>query len=68
MSGEEKMGIWNGDEFVFKDSGWAIVSFIKLFYRYGFQVFKLNRYLKIIRVITVQRKDKSALHFFQTGI
>ncbi|XP_032672865.1 prenylcysteine oxidase-like isoform X2 [Odontomachus brunneus] len=42
-SDEEKIGIWNGDEFVFKDSGCTIVSFIQLFYRYGFQVFKLKR-------------------------
>lgn len=37
-------GIWNGDKFIFKESAWYIISLTKLFYRYGFQVYKLKRY------------------------
>lgn len=44
----QKYGIWNGDEFVFIDSDWYIISLLKLFYRYGFQPYNLKRYLKII--------------------
>ncbi|XP_012233624.1 prenylcysteine oxidase-like [Linepithema humile] len=43
-----KMGIWNGDEFVFKESDWSIVTIAQLLYRYGFQLFKLNRYVNDI--------------------
>lgn len=40
-----KFGIWDGNEFVYKESDWSIVSLTKLLYRYGFQVLKLQRYL-----------------------
>lgn len=40
---EQKYGIWNGDEFVYKESSWYVVSMAKLFYRYGFQLHKLKR-------------------------
>ncbi|KYM93830.1 Prenylcysteine oxidase [Cyphomyrmex costatus] len=36
-------GIWNGDEFIFKASDWSAVSLMKLFYRYGFQLYNLKR-------------------------
>ncbi|XP_044577912.1 prenylcysteine oxidase-like [Cotesia glomerata] len=36
-------GIWNGDEFVFKESSYQMVSLVKLFYRYGLAPFELHR-------------------------
>ncbi|CAL1682199.1 unnamed protein product [Lasius platythorax] len=42
---EQKYGIWNGDEFVFEESTWYIVSMAKLFYRYGFQLYRLKSYV-----------------------
>jgi len=45
---QEKMGIWNGDEFIFIESGWSLMSLMKILYRYGFQPFTLKRYLKIM--------------------
>ncbi|KAL6257655.1 hypothetical protein P5V15_011233 [Pogonomyrmex californicus] len=43
---DQKYGIWNGDEFVFTESNWSVISLLKLFYRYGFQPYKLNRYVE----------------------
>lgn len=45
---EQKYGIWNGDEFVYKESSWYIASMAKLFYRYGFQLYRLKRYFDIV--------------------
>ncbi|XP_071555111.1 prenylcysteine oxidase 1 [Temnothorax nylanderi] len=42
---KEKMGIWNGDEFVFIESDWSMISMWKLFYRYGYQPFTLQRHI-----------------------
>ncbi|XP_070152915.1 prenylcysteine oxidase 1 isoform X2 [Polyergus mexicanus] len=42
---EQKYGIWNGDEFVYKENSWYIVSMAKLFYRYGFQLYRLKRHV-----------------------
>jgi len=47
-SSDEKYGIWNGDQFIFIASDWSIVSWTKLLYRYGFQLYNLKRYLEII--------------------
>lgn len=44
-STEQRMGLWNGDEFVFEESEWQLVSLAKLFYRYGVQPFSLNKYV-----------------------
>ncbi|XP_015586436.1 prenylcysteine oxidase [Cephus cinctus] len=41
----QRYGVWNGKEFVFKESKWEIITFIKLFYRYGFQPFALYSYI-----------------------
>jgi prenylcysteine oxidase/farnesylcysteine lyase len=38
-------GIWNGKEFVFKESNWEIVTLVKLIYRYGLQPIHLHRYI-----------------------
>lgn len=43
-SKETRAGIWNGGEFVITESGWEIVTLMKLLYRYGLQPFKLYRY------------------------
>ncbi|XP_011643210.1 prenylcysteine oxidase 1-like [Pogonomyrmex barbatus] len=43
---DQKYGIWNGDEFVFTESNWSIISLLKLFYRYGFQPYKLKRHVE----------------------
>ena len=37
-------GIWNGEKFVFTESKWQAITFIKMIYRYGFEPIKLNRY------------------------
>ncbi|KAL6433410.1 hypothetical protein ACFW04_006511 [Cataglyphis niger] len=42
---EQKFGIWDGDEFVYKENSWYIVSMMKLFYRYGFQLYRLKRHI-----------------------
>jgi len=44
-SSDEKYGIWNGDQFIFIASDWSIISWTKLLYRYGFQLYNLKRYL-----------------------
>ncbi|KAG5308441.1 PCYXL protein, partial [Acromyrmex insinuator] len=41
-SSDETFGIWNGDEFIFIASDWSIVSLMKLFHRYGFQLYTLK--------------------------
>ncbi|KAG5347544.1 PCYXL protein, partial [Acromyrmex charruanus] len=41
-SSDETFGIWNGDEFIFIASDWSIISLMKLFYRYGFQLYTLK--------------------------
>lgn len=61
---EEKYGIWNGNEFVYKESAWYIVSVAKLFYRYGFQLHKLKRHIDNIiedfgKIYTLQDNGKS---------
>jgi len=45
LPSDEKYGIWNGDQFIFIASDWSIVSWAKLLYRYGFQLYSLKRYL-----------------------
>ncbi|XP_053984035.1 prenylcysteine oxidase 1-like isoform X2 [Hylaeus anthracinus] len=47
-SNNQRAGIWNGEEFVFEESNWEIVSLAKLFYKYGIQPFSLNRYINSI--------------------
>lgn len=46
---DDLFGIWNGNEFVFIQSSWSSVTLLKLWYRYGFQVYKLDRYLRIYK-------------------
>lgn len=41
----EKYGIWNGDEFIFTASDWSIITIIKLLYRYGIQLYRLQSHI-----------------------
>ncbi|XP_034947431.1 prenylcysteine oxidase-like [Chelonus insularis] len=43
-----KMGIWNGDKFVFEQSSSEMMTLFKLIYRYGFQPFWLYRLIDSI--------------------
>ncbi|XP_076248592.1 prenylcysteine oxidase 1 [Calliopsis andreniformis] len=47
-SSDQRAGIWNGNEIVFEESNWGVVSLAKLLYRYGIQPFSLNRYINAI--------------------
>nr|XP_045595550.1 prenylcysteine oxidase 1-like [Procambarus clarkii]XP_045595551.1 prenylcysteine oxidase 1-like [Procambarus clarkii]XP_045595552.1 prenylcysteine oxidase 1-like [Procambarus clarkii]XP_045595553.1 prenylcysteine oxidase 1-like [Procambarus clarkii] len=38
-----KLGIFNGETYVFRDSAWDIISLGKLFWRYGWDMYRLNR-------------------------
>lgn len=37
-----RFGIFNGDEFVVLETGPSILDYVKLFWRYGFQIIKIN--------------------------
>ncbi|CAL7951839.1 unnamed protein product [Xylocopa violacea] len=41
----KRTSIWNGNEIVFEESNWKILSLAKLIYRYGIQPFTLNRHV-----------------------
>ncbi|XP_063957116.1 prenylcysteine oxidase 1-like [Lytechinus pictus] len=36
------LGIFNGEEFIFKSSRYSILTLIKMLWRYGFDIFRLN--------------------------
>lgn len=36
------LGLFNGEEYVFKDSSWSIVTLARLFWRYGYDIYRLN--------------------------
>jgi hypothetical protein len=40
-----KVGLYNEREFVFTDSDWEVVTFARLFWRYGYGVVKLHNYV-----------------------
>ncbi|XP_066597597.1 prenylcysteine oxidase 1-like [Prorops nasuta] len=40
--------IWDGNQFLFEDSSWEVLTLAKLLYRYGFQPFRLYRYVNSI--------------------
>ncbi|CAL4249217.1 unnamed protein product, partial [Meganyctiphanes norvegica] len=53
------LGIYDGNEYVFRDSSWSIVSLARLFYRYGWDVYRLNELTKnmldnFARIYTLQ--------------
>ncbi|XP_076278349.1 prenylcysteine oxidase 1 [Lasioglossum baleicum] len=61
---DNKVGIWNGNEFVFEESNWEVISFAKLLYRYGIQPFSLNRFVQSIlndfaKIYDVQNSGES---------
>ncbi|XP_012348516.1 prenylcysteine oxidase [Apis florea] len=41
---DQRTSIWNGNEIVFEENKWELLSLINLIYRYGIQPFSLNRY------------------------
>ncbi|XP_076754653.1 prenylcysteine oxidase 1 [Xylocopa sonorina] len=45
---ERRTSIWNGNEIVFEESSWKILSLAKLIYRYGTQPFALDRHVTSI--------------------
>ena len=45
---DQRAGIWNGNEFVFEESKWELISLAKLLYTYGIQTFNLNRYVSSV--------------------
>ena len=58
------MGIYNGNEFVFKTSGYSFIDKIKLFLRYGMGLLKLNRFTSgtlenFIKVYALQDEGRS---------
>lgn len=40
------MGLWNGSKFVFEESSWETITYIKMLWRYGFGSFKLKNYIE----------------------
>lgn len=55
------MGLWDGSKFVFEESSWEAITFIKLLWRYGYGTFKLKSYIddmlsKFESIYTLQNK------------
>ncbi|XP_011501304.1 PREDICTED: prenylcysteine oxidase-like [Ceratosolen solmsi marchali] len=42
---DDTFGIWNGKEFIFKESNWKVITLLKLIFRYGLQPIYLYRYV-----------------------
>ncbi|XP_071486467.1 prenylcysteine oxidase 1-like [Diadema antillarum] len=38
----QTMGVYNGKEFLFRDSSWSVITLLRLLWRYGFDVFRMN--------------------------
>ncbi|KAK9297144.1 hypothetical protein QLX08_009024 [Tetragonisca angustula] len=62
LSKNQRTSIWNGNEIVFEESNWEILSLVKLIYRYGIQPFSLNRY-----VISVINDFEKIYHLQNNG-
>lgn len=45
-SPDDRMGIYNGVEFVFEESSWSFVNYAKILWRYGLDPFRLNSHIK----------------------
>jgi len=43
---DRRMGLYSGKEFVYEESNWSLISFWRLFKRYGFNVFKIKGYIE----------------------
>ncbi|XP_043528164.1 prenylcysteine oxidase-like [Frieseomelitta varia] len=61
-SKNQRTSIWNGNEIVFEESNWEILSLVKLIYRYGIQPFSLNRH-----VISVINDFEKIYHLQNNG-
>ncbi|XP_034183271.2 prenylcysteine oxidase 1 isoform X1 [Osmia lignaria lignaria] len=44
----QRAGIWDGNEIIFEESKWELITLAKLIYKYGTQLFSLNRYTSSI--------------------
>ena len=42
---EAKLGIYDGTEFTYIDTGWPLVKYFKLMYRYGMKLFFISSYI-----------------------
>ncbi|KAG1700041.1 Prenylcysteine oxidase [Nymphon striatum] len=42
LSSDGKFGIYNGKKYVFKSSGWEWVTLLKMFWRYGLDIYRLK--------------------------
>ena len=40
-----RMGLYNGEKFVFEESYWSIITSLKMLWRYGFDVFRFKSYI-----------------------
>ncbi|XP_017882595.1 prenylcysteine oxidase-like [Ceratina calcarata] len=61
-STDQIASIWNGDEIVFEESRWELLSLSKLIYRYGIQPFSLNRH-----VASIVSSFENIYHLQDTG-
>lgn len=39
------MGLWDGSKFLFEESTWHPMTVLKMLWRYGYGIFKLNSYI-----------------------
>ncbi|XP_070565846.1 prenylcysteine oxidase 1-like [Ptychodera flava] len=44
----KKMGFYNGEEFVFIESQWSVVTLAKMFWKYGFDLLKLRKAVGVL--------------------
>ncbi|KAE8747686.1 hypothetical protein FOCC_FOCC005665 [Frankliniella occidentalis] len=40
-----RMGLWDGGKFVFEESSWEPITYLKMLWRYGYGIFKLKSYI-----------------------
>ncbi|KAK7068469.1 Prenylcysteine oxidase-like [Halocaridina rubra] len=57
-------GLFDGDDYVFTDSNWMVVNFAKLFWRYGFDIYRLNKLTEdmlgnFARIYRIQAEGKA---------
>ena len=43
---DDRLGLYDGRKFVFEESNWSIVSTIRMLYRYGWDLVRLERYIQ----------------------
>lgn len=57
-------GLYNGQQFVFQESTWSLVTFVQLLWRYGFDIFRLQNTISSLlndfsRIYSAQEKGFS---------